>query len=337
MTRLTPVLALLCATAAVAPQAHAQSLRAYAGAVAGQVSGPGNCGTYQASIPEWSAGLTLPLGGIAGCGLAGGEDNRTGARGPLAAAQSAFGPAVEGTYQGSSSARADYGALGVAASGTMTGGINGAGTRHESASFASFSDRLTFTSPLAADGQSLKLLFGWSVSGTLSAQGNPPFGQFAYTRLSTRIDGRNQSDDFGVLVSIGGDPFYSPAPKFIENGFTIGGGQISGAGRVQSQFLYDVQAGTPFTLEAALRTSVAPCCYGTTMTSSFLQSAELSSIRVFRNGVELTDFSIDAASGSLYTAGGVVPVPEPGAGLLALAGLTFVAARIRRLRRVARA
>jgi hypothetical protein len=120
------------------------------------------------------------------------------------------------------------------------------------------------------------LLFGWTVSGSLSAQGVPPFGQFACARLSTRINGANQSDDFGVLISIGGDPFYSPAPRFIENHFTIGGGQVSGSGRVQSQFRHDVQAGTPFTFEAALRSSVSPCCCGATMESSFPQSAHLS-------------------------------------------------------------
>lgn len=325
-------LVLLLSAGAITPQAHAQVLRAYAGAVAGQITGGNGCSTYASSIPEWGAGLSVPLGGITACGWQGGEDDHSAARGPVTASQGATGRAVDGSFTGSASSRADYGSLGVAARGTMTGGINGGQTGRQAAAFASFSDQLTFTSPAVADGQSLQLLFGWTVSGSLSGSGVPPYSQFANVVLSTRINGVNTSDDFGVYLSGGGNPFYSPAPKFVENGFTIGDGGISGSGRVQSQFLYTVQAGTAFTLEAALRTSVLPCCYGTTMESDFLQSAHLGSIRVFRNGVELSDFTIDAASGSLYTAGGVVPVPEPGAGLLALAGLAVVAARVRRTR-----
>lgn len=330
MKRDVHVLFACLAAAAAAPQADAQSLRAYAGAVGGQVSGPGNCGTYRMSIPEWSAGLTLPLDGIAGCGLAGGEVDHLGSRGTLSAQQGVDGQVPDGRYQGSASARAAYGSLGVAADGLMTGAVNGGGTRHQSAALASFSDRLTLTSPGVADGQSLQLLFGWTISGSLQSQGQPPYGQFANVTLSTRINGIDTSDDFGVYLSIGGNPFYSPAPRFVENGFTIADGGLSGSGRVQSQFLYTVQAGSAFTFEAALRTSVQPCCFGATLSTDFLQSAHLSSIRVFRNGTELGDFAIDAASGALYGAGGVTPVPEPGAGLLALAGLALVGWRARR-------
>ncbi|MEO5734956.1 MAG: PEP-CTERM sorting domain-containing protein, partial [Rubrivivax sp.] len=62
--------------------------------------------------------------------------------------------------------------------------------------------------------------------------------------------------------------------------------------------------------------------------ASFFSSARLTGIQVYNSaGVAVPDFSIVSGSGTLYSSGGVVPVPEPAptallsAGLLALAWL----------------
>jgi hypothetical protein len=329
MTRLAPLACALLVAAAL--PAGAQQLRAYAGAVAGQVNGPGNCGTFGPSIPDWSAGLTLPLDGIAGCGVQGGEDNHVAAAGTVTASQSTHGPVPDGTYSGRAAARAAYGQLGVASQGLMTGGINGGGTLAQSASFASFSDRLTITSPQVAPGSALQARFQWTLDGSLSAVGVPPFTVFASVQLSTRVNGRNESPDFGLFQSNTPMPFYSPAPQFLQNGFSIGPGFATGSATVQSAFLYPLQADTAFTLEVALRDVLRPCCFGASAETSFLNTAQMSGIRLFDGfGQEITGFSISSASGTLYTRDGVLAVPEPGTAALALAGALWLLARVRR-------
>ena len=332
MKRLAPYACALLAAASL--PAGAQQLRAYAGAVAGQVNGPGNCGTYGPSIPSWSAGLTLPTDGIAGCGVQGGEDNQTAAAGTVTASQSVQGPVPGGTYSGRAAARASYGSLGVASQGLMTGGINGGGTMAQSASFASFSDRLTITSPQVAPGQALQGRFQWTVDGSLTTVGVLPFTVFASLQLSTRVDGRNESPDFGLIQSNTPTPFYSPAPQFLQNDFSIGPGVAAGSATVQSAFVYPLQAGTEFLLEVALRDVVRPCCFGASAETSFMNTAQLSGIRLYNGaGQEITDFSISSASGTLYTREGVLAVPEPGSATMALAGVLLLLARVRRQRR----
>jgi hypothetical protein len=62
--------------------------------------------------------------------------------------------------------------------------------------------------------------------------------------------------------------------------------------------------------------------------------AVLTRIDVFdANGAPIGDFKIDAASGSIYSANGVSPVPEPAPLAAFLTGLAVLAGMSHRLRR----
>lgn len=323
-----PALALLAA----APPLDAAQLQAYAGVVAGVATGTGPfaCATSGPTIGAgWSAGLVLPTEGFAGCGLGGGIDTRTAAAGPLTAAQAGSGLVEGGSYTGQARASADHGRLGVSASGSM-GGRTSSFTFHQSASFARFEDTLTLTAPGVATGAPGSIDFGFLVSGAMASSPVAPFTQQADLALGLRVGAAVGDPARGPWTAFAGTvvgdsmPFLRGGGTGIPGDFVAVPGSFAGSANVVSTADFGFQWGVPFRMEAALSTTVRPCCAGASMLSSFEHTAVLSAIEATHGGVPVSDFQVSAQSGTGYGPGGLLPVPEPastalwGAGALAL-------------------
>lgn len=308
---------------------QANELQAYAGAVAGQASGIGAfaCATSGPTIGNgWFAGITLPIEGFAGCHLAGGIDNQLAAGGSLLATQSASAALGNGSFNGQALARADYGRLGVAASGTMTGSTSSF-SYHEAAGFARFEDTLTLHAPGVAAGTTGSVNFAFLIDGLMNNSPNPPYSQQADVALGIRVNGAPGGIWYSFMGTVNGNgmPYLRGGSSGLPGGFVSGPGSFAGAAEVTStadfQFLWDV----PFTLEVGFTTIVRPCCLGATMSADFSQTALLTGILARAGGQAVADFTVESASGTGYGPGGLLPVPEPGSVWLMLAGVALLA------------
>ena len=330
-TRLLLALLLAANTAHVA----AAELQAYAGAVGGQASGNGgtfDCATSGPTIGNgWSAGLSLPTEGIAFCHLTGGVDNQVSSSGPLNASQSVIGPTASGQFIGAAAARADYGRLGVAASGSKAGATSNFNF-DSAAGFARFQDELILTNPAFATGTPASVSFSFHIEGSMSSASNAPFTQQADVALGLRVNTGGVFDLFRATLINDQLPFVRGGSSGVPGGFIGGPGSLSGAADITSLFGFDIQWGVPFTLEVALRTLLNPCCFGTSQTADFFNTARLSGIAVNGPGGPITDFLVSSASGTHYSAAGVAAVPAPGSLAMLAAGLAALGLRRRRAR-----
>lgn len=326
---------------AAGPAAGAE-LQAYAGAVGGIASGTGGpfaCATSGPTIGAgWFAGVSLPTEGFAACGLGGGIDNQTGASGPLTALQSVNAPVGGGSFSGQAQARADYGRLGVAATGTMTGASTSS-TYRQTAGFARFQDTLTLSQPGVATGTPGTVDFAFLIDGVLESLPNAPYTQQGDVALGIRIGNgvgnpaRGPWYSFMATVVNDGLPNVRGGGTGLPGAFVLGPGSLQGSAEVLSTAHFGIVWGQPFEVEVALLTSVSPCCFGSSLTSSFLTSAVLSGISASAGGSAVTTFSVTSASGTAYGPAGLLPVPEPATAALWAAGLTALTWRCRRARR----
>lgn len=327
----------------VALPAAAQSLQAYAGAVAGQAHGSAGtfaCATSGPTIGNgWYAGLVLPTEGISACNLVGGIDNQTGSTGPLAASQSVSGPVENGSYSGSAAAHADYWRLGVSAQGTMTG-ASGSSTYNQSAAFASFSVPVTLISPSLATGSAGMVNFSLLVEGLLNNLPNAPYTQQGDVRLGIRVNGQPYSVWYAFSASSVNSnlPIVHGGASGLPGDFTLTPGSLSGSATITSTAGFQFQWGVPFEVEMALYTTVTPCCYGASIDADFYDTASLTGIQAYGpNGQLVTDFTgWDGAGNQLDAQGLVAAVPEPGSFSLLLAGMACLAAQGARTRAQAR-
>lgn len=320
-------LALLAA--AIAPAA-ASELQAYAGAVGGIASGTGGpfaCATSGPTIGQgWFAGITLPTEGFADCNLGGGIDNRLAATGPLLATQSVNALVGGGSFTGQASARADYGRLGVAANGTMTGGSTSA-TYRQTAGFARFQDTLTLSQPGIATGTPGTIDFAFLIDGLLTSSPRSPYTQQGDIALGIRLGSgvgnpaRAPWYSFMATVVNDGLPFVRGGGTGLPGSFVLGPGSLQGSAEVLSTASFGFTWGVPFDVEVALMASVSPCCFGTSLDAAFMSSALLTGITARANGSAVTVFSVTSASGTGYGPGGVLAVPEPASVALWAAGL----------------
>lgn len=313
---------------------RADELQAYAGAVAGEAWGSGvfACATSGPTIGNgWFGGITLPTEGFAGCHLAGGIDDQRAASGPLLAMQSAGAALGGGSFSGQALARADYGRLGVAASGSMSGSTSSF-SYHEAAGFARFEDTLTLHAPGVTAGTAGSLNFAFLIEGLMNSSPNPPYSQQADVALGIRVNGAPGGIWYSFMGTVSGNglPYLRGGGSGLPGGFVGGPGSLAGAAEVTSTanfpFLWDV----PFTLEVGFMTIVRPCCLGATMSSDFSRTAQLSGILARAGGQAITDFTVASGSGTAYGPGGLLPVPEPGGAWPMLAGLALLALAQRR-------
>lgn len=327
------ILGLAFAWAALAP-AHADSLRAYAGVVAGQARigeiGPFSCATSGPTIGNgWFAGLVLPTEGIAACGLVGGADDQGAAAGPLHASFNATGPMAipGGTYTGSAEARADYWRLGVSAAGVANGTLNSA-VYHQSHAFASFTLPVTMNKPGIATGTPGTVDFSFLLEGLMTSNALLPFTQQADLSLGIRVNGAFIWDIFRATVVSNDLPFVRGGATGLPGAFTLAPGSLTGSATVTSNANFGIQWGVPFDLEVAMIANVYPCCQGSSLTVDFLNTASLAGISATAAGQAVSDFTVFTPSGPLVGPAGLVP--EPSTGLLSLAGAALLLAMRRR-------
>jgi hypothetical protein len=298
-----------------AKPALAAELRAYAGAVGGRVQGPGGfaCQTGGYTIPEWAAGIGLPLEGFATCGLFGGIDDKTVASGPVASTQSLTAPVLMGTFTGSSRASADYGRLGVFATGTSDGEPS-AGVYSETAGFARFEDELTIASPSVTTGTAGVVTFSFVVVAQMSSVSTGP--GYLDAQLELRLGGPSGNIFGEFLATISSTtslPFVRGATNGVPGTLVIALDSVSGSTELTTQG-FGFQWGVPFSLETVLRANDSPCCFGTSMTADFSTGTRLSGIHAsISGGPEVTDFTVTSGSGTHYSSSGVpvTPVPLP--------------------------
>lgn len=331
----------LCAAAAAMQPAVAAELQAYAGAVGGIASGSGSpfaCATSGPTIGRgWFAGVAIPTEGFAACNLGGGIDDKTAASGPLTSQQSVAAPVGGGSFVGQASARADYGRLGVAASGTMTGASTSS-TYRQTAGFARFQDTLTLNNPGVAAGTAGTVDFAFLIDGVLKSLPNAPYSQQGDIGLGIRVGNSVGNAAYGPWFSFMGTvvndglPYVRGGGTGLPGAFVLSPGSLQGSAEVLSTAHFGIQWGVPFEVEVALLTSVSPCCNGSSLDSAFMSSALLTGISASAGGVAVNDFSVLSASGTGYGPGGLLPVPEPAVVVLWAGGLLALGMR-RHLRR----
>lgn len=310
--------------------AAAAELQAYAGAVGGIASGTGGpfaCATSGPTIGAgWFAGVSLPTEGFAACSLGGGIDNQIAASGPLTAVQSVNAPVGGGSFSGQAQARADYGRLGVAATGTMTGASTSS-TYRQTAGFARFQDTLTLSQPGIATGTPGTVDFAFLIDGVLKSLPNAPYTQQGDIGLGIRVGSgvgnAARAPWFSFMATVVNDsiPYVRGGGTGLPGAFVLGPGSLQGSAQVLSTANFSFIWGQPFEVEVALTTSVSPCCFGSSLESSFMSTALLTGIAARANGLTITTFSVASASGTAYGPSGLLPVPEPASVALWLGGL----------------
>lgn len=275
--------------------------------------------SYQVGLPD------------TGCGVA--EDSRevTATTGSVTANSSlkvAFGKSPDlRIYDGSSGARAQFGDLGASAKGTYAGGYDSSLVDGSQAG-ALQTETMTF------HGGSGSGMFvpTFTFDGSLFTVGQT-YAQFAFYYA---VNSGPQYLGFRIQSSRGELSFYGPGGYVVDfpglttsgdaaNGFTVSG---TTAITLNLPIQFDTPADFTFALWAAVLPGPNGGLFGPSAADvAFLTSAKLTGIDVLgSDGRPLSDFSIDAASGTRYGSNGVIDesgggiaVPEPsGLGMLLL-------------------
>ncbi len=316
--------------------AQAGEIQAYAGAVAGFAeggTGPFGCATSGPTIPApWSAGISLPTEGFVSCHLAGGIDNQVATSGTLNASQSVSGPSVGGTFSGSAQARAGYWNLGVAVDGSNSGG-SAPSVFRQTAAFARFVVPVTLNSPGIATGTTGFVNFSFLVEGNMFSDRNAPYSQQVDTYLGLRVNNTTIGPwtAFAATIVDEGLPFVRGGSSGLPGSFVLGPGSLTGSANVTSTGNFAMRWGVPFQVEVALYAQQSSCCYGTTLSADFLNSAVLNGIQAYGPAGLVNDFTGFDDEGNLLGASGVLSaVPEPASLLLISLGLSAVGVFARR-------
>lgn len=317
----------LALAAALSTQTRAAT-RVHAATISGQASGPA-CAT-SGPLPTtnfFGSGIPVPVGGHAGCGLAGGIQDFAAASGPTSAHLDLTNAFNGGVNTAAVDARAVEGALGVRASEAYAGGaIDGFSYLYAEAG-ALWSDSLDYGGTGLGYVQWL-----FTVDGELTVGG---IGSDVFTRLNYQV---NAEPIYTAFTAELGPSF---TPRAFNGtgtgnlpGFAITPTSVSGADEAVS-FLHLVDLSQPFDLTVGLYAAA----YGRPNASSaadfFSAGARLTGIRVYDTAGNPLDVHFRGASGTFYDATGAhlaASAPEPSQWLLMIAGFGLAGAALRRRR-----
>ncbi|HUL81192.1 MAG TPA: hypothetical protein VL131_03560 [Gammaproteobacteria bacterium] len=327
-----PALAVLAAAAFSAvgtPLAAAPTLDTYVITIGGeaQLIPPFGCSTFGPPAAEGnffsSGGVSPPTDGLATCHVAGGFNAKTSSIAPLGDTSLLSTTFVNGdhnnSFDGSSTALAQYGVVSAAAHASTTGATNNS-TVYGSEGLGIATDTLTITSPSVANGAAGKIVYTFHVDGTIAAAGP------GTSILDVNYQQGNSSSLTLMRSSV--DPRFAPFITAVF-GSTAGFALTNVPGTMESYvgsgdfqtFQLDFTYGTPFDFAFGLRALTFPAI-GTNDVSA---STSITGISVFASGSPVTSFLVSSASGTAYDAAGahVVPLP-PSALLLTMALLALV-------------
>lgn len=333
--------ATLLVMALTALPSSASSLQVYAGVVAGTNTCSSD-GATPAAITSFfgsdTTGFGLPLtgNGVSSCGLSGQINNLTIPAGPLNTAYNLnnAGYVTGASFSGSAAGFANYGVVGVSASGTLNGVPGGTGLA-ESVAFGIASD--TFNMVGAGSGF---MAFDFTYDGTMTI-GTPANGGAGQSQVEVQF-GNTSQEIFsaglsGTSVGVEGeevDPmgqvaFGEPVP-----GCVIGSGTYTctNATFLSSELPFDY--GMPTTFAFGLITALQ--ANESQTTTSDPPNITLTGIQVYdADGNPISNFTIQSGSGAVYGANGIesepANAPEPSTFLMA--GLALVTAGAVRRRR----
>jgi len=263
------------------------------------VGGMSSCWTFIPPQPVLAFfggfGVSIPIDGIAACGIAGTMNQTTDPVGPLSDSTSVDTVFGDNSFRGSAVAFAQYGFVSAGADGTYTGSqsslvVDGAD------GFGLFKDTFTFRSPSVPDGATGFVRFGATVGGNLfsdqpgTADVEVKYQQNAasiFTLMRAQVDQR-----FG--------PFMTPTAA----GFTLTPTSVSGSD-LFTTFMLPIVYGTPFDFTLGLLASSVPAIGGP-ITADLNIGAQLTQIEAFDSGGQpVVDFAIASGSGTGYGPGGV--------------------------------
>ena len=321
--------ALLLLGSAVARGAAASSVETFVLAVGGQsIGGPGfSCSTFSPATPALAffggVSAAVPTDGLAPCSIAGGYRTQTVSTVlPIADTTSIATSFNSGTnsLSGSAHATARPGSVGAEAHATFTGPSNG-GIVKGTTSYGLFNESLTASSPSVPPNTQGTVRLTFTVDGSLSVTGPPPFTSTADVELYYQIDNgpnftlmRAQANDASTL------PFAGTGTGAPLTGFTRTPGSLTGSGLISS-FGQPFVWGTAFNLKFGVLAAALPATSATNDVN-FATTATLTGIELFANGQPVSNFTLVSGSGMPYDAQGV---PEPSVTVLCFFGVAGVA------------
>lgn len=328
--------ATLLLIALTAIPSSANSLQVYAGVVAGTnscTSGGATPTAITSFFGSDTTGFGLPLtgNGISSCGLSGQINNVTQSVGPLNTVYNLNNAAFStgASFSGSSSGYANYGFVGVSASGTLTG-VAGATGLAENAAFGIASDTIN----VAGTGTGF-MIFDFTYNGSMTV-GTPANGGGGQSQVQVQLGNTNEeifsSGLSGTSVGVEGeevDPlgqivFGQPVP-----GCVIGSATYTCTNATFQTTEMPVDFGVPTTFAFGLLTALQ--ANDSQTLDSDPPNMSLTGIQAYNaNGQLISDFTITSGSGAEYGANGIesepANAPEPatfllvGCALIALGG-----------------
>lgn len=230
--------------------------------------------------------------------------DQPGTIGPLSNSAPLTSSWVDGSFSGTCSSRANYGALSGAGHAVYSG-FTTSTTVTGAEGFGRCSDLLTITSPGVPNGQTGTIRVLVTVTGALSTNSNGG----AYLQVNYQINGTPSLYTMcgSSVYGAGSIPSLSTLPGSSQAGFVRVPGAMSGGGELTT-FAHSFVFGTPVRFDLGLMASAIP---GATSTVDSHFDAYISGFVITGpSGSALASYTIGSASGTPYGPAGVTGVGD---------------------------